>query len=49
VDQFAPGLFVQTAALLAAMVPFARAKLGQIDRKLTCNEYFGTSQKKQEG
>jgi len=43
VDQFAPGLFGRVAALLAVMVPFARAELEQIGRKMACNEYFGAS------
>jgi len=25
------------------MAPFARAELGQIGRKMACNEYFGAS------
>jgi len=43
VDQFAPGLFGRVAALLAVMVPFTRAELEQIGRKMACNEYFGAS------
>ena len=43
VDQFAPGLFGRTAALLAVMAPFARAELEQIGRKMARNEYFGAS------
>ena len=38
VDQFAPGLFAQTAALLAVMTKFARTELGQTGRKMACNE-----------
>jgi len=43
VDQFAPGLFAQAAALLVVMSAFARTELEQIGRKMARNEYFGAS------
>ena len=38
VDQFAPGLLAQTAALLVVMAQFARTELGQTGCKMTYNE-----------
>jgi len=43
VDQFATGLFAKVLALLAVMSALSRAELGQIGRKMTCNECFGAS------